>query len=567
MRGGLGDKGARTVAAAHADAEGRVGATAADTSGKRVWMKTVASGSNRWWCASLLAVRSLLALSLAASCRAEPAESGSACDGGACSENDGDDSGTDACEAAEVWCDGIDQDCDGVDSTEEIPYDGSDQDCDGFDLVDVDGDGFDAEVAGGDDCDDADAGAHPGAAEAAGDAADNDCDGHADELVACPDGSGDALTIQGTIDAASDGGAVEICPGRWTRAATAVDRVLTIYGGGEMPGDTILDSSRGTPVLTISGQRSVVTLDWLSLQGDDVEDQLVGFSDGPAVELRRVDISDDGEATAGMIYLSGACEGEDGSLAITLSRVRGEVWLSGACVRAVTFAGNTISGSTTIVLGEAQELAEFRNNIVAGDAVAVWLQYSRLEPMVCDTPVVVSNNVFASTETDFVANLAYGESTGVLSPVTFSNNIFQATQFGGLLSGVVYAGLIYSTSPGTMWCNEIEPEQVLPELFANLHWQCVVPTPPGVLSCSTAHERDTTWTDADAFEEAFGAGVTEADPEFSFDEEHGSYGLSEGSPAVDAGAGDDDPDASPPDIGAFGGPGGNWFLEYPWPLD
>lgn len=46
----------------------------------------------------------------------------------------------------------------------------------------------------------------------------------------------------------------------------------------------------------------------------------------------------------------------------------------------------------------------------------------------------------------------------------------------------------------------------------------------------------------------------------------GSYGLDPTSLGVDAGSGDPDPDGSPADLGAFGGPDGDWYKEFPWPL-
>jgi hypothetical protein len=55
-----------------------------------------------------------------------------------------------------------------------------------------------------------------------------------------------------------------------------------------------------------------------------------------------------------------------------------------------------------------------------------------------------------------------------------------------------------------------------------------------------------------------------SDPLFAPDALHGSYALDPASPAVDAGVGDPDPDGSPNDMGSFGGPGGNWYLEVPW---
>ena len=43
---------------------------------------------------------------------------------------------------------------------------GADENCDGVDGVDADGDGYASAASGGTDCDDADAGVHPGAPDA-----------------------------------------------------------------------------------------------------------------------------------------------------------------------------------------------------------------------------------------------------------------------------------------------------------------------------------------------------------------------------------------------------------------
>ena len=68
--------------------------------------------------------------------------------------------------AAERCHDEVDNDCDGA-------VDMDDLDC----CLDVDGDGFGAGCPAGGDCDDADGGSHPGAADPFGDGADTDCDG------------------------------------------------------------------------------------------------------------------------------------------------------------------------------------------------------------------------------------------------------------------------------------------------------------------------------------------------------------------------------------------------------
>ena len=59
----------------------------------------------------------------------------------------------------------------------EIPCDGIDQNCDGEDLDDVDQDGYACAEVGGEDCDDYDPGINPDAEDACGDLLDENCDG------------------------------------------------------------------------------------------------------------------------------------------------------------------------------------------------------------------------------------------------------------------------------------------------------------------------------------------------------------------------------------------------------
>ncbi len=62
----------------------------------------------------------------------------------------------------------------------------------------------------------------------------------------------------------------------------------------------------------------------------------------------------------------------------------------------------------------------------------------------------------------------------------------------------------------------------------------------------------------------FAAGFADEDPMFVTSPGRGTYALDPSSPGVDAGMGDPDPDGSPNDLGAFGGPDGNWWTEVPW---
>ncbi|MBM4365420.1 MAG: hypothetical protein FJ102_04345 [Deltaproteobacteria bacterium] len=89
-------------------------------------------------------------------------------EGASLSPSDCDDTDASAYPGAAEAADAVDSDCDGLVSD-----------------LDADGDGVDAESAGGTDCDDSDAEALPGAAERCN-AADDDCDGTVDNGADCP---------------------------------------------------------------------------------------------------------------------------------------------------------------------------------------------------------------------------------------------------------------------------------------------------------------------------------------------------------------------------------------------
>jgi len=129
------------------------------------------------------------------------------CDGVADDAPDADGDGRDVCASTDPGdTDGMAADCDDTDpaiapGTPELP-DGVDQDCDGLadegtDAYDDDGDGYceagctDGSAPG--DCDDADATAYPGATELP-DGLDNDCDGTADDGTVLSDDDGDGYT-------------------------------------------------------------------------------------------------------------------------------------------------------------------------------------------------------------------------------------------------------------------------------------------------------------------------------------------------------------------------------------
>jgi hypothetical protein len=192
--------------------------------------------------------------------------------------------------AAEEICDGVDDDCDGgVDEgLEDVPW-----------WPDADGDGFGdgtvviadpgcrvppGGVANGEDCDDGDAGVHPGAADAC-DGVDDDCDGTVDE---------DAPVFTAYTDADDDG---------FGDPATAYTVCTSVSGMATVGGDCDDRDAAVNPAATEScdgldddcdGEvdEGLLVTWWTDADGD-------GYGDGLQPALEGCAIPSDGSAEAG----------------------------------------------------------------------------------------------------------------------------------------------------------------------------------------------------------------------------------------------------------------------------
>ncbi len=142
-------------------------------------------------------------------------------------------------------CDRVDQDCDGA-------LVGADGDCDADTDGDADGDADGDGWLPGRDCDDTDAGVHPGATETC-DAVDDDCDGDAPTDAGDADHDGeadctecdmvvpvDSPDIQSAIDIAPDGSVICVEPGTYAETIDFGGAEVTLLGTGGA-GVTILD--------------------------------------------------------------------------------------------------------------------------------------------------------------------------------------------------------------------------------------------------------------------------------------------------------------------------------------
>ncbi|MFH1467760.1 MAG: putative metal-binding motif-containing protein [Pseudomonadota bacterium] len=184
--------------------------------------------------------------------------------------NDCDDQDPDIQPGAAERCDGRDNDCDGqIDEGAAQPatwY--ADRDSDGY------GDPEDSTraceapegfVADALDCDDADAGVHPGAVERC-DGADQDCDGSVDEAcatcdLAVPEGF---TSVLDAVAAAPEGATICVGPGTWSGPLDLGSRSLTLLGTHGSSATT-LDAGGDDSVVRTGGGR--VTISGFTLSG------------------------------------------------------------------------------------------------------------------------------------------------------------------------------------------------------------------------------------------------------------------------------------------------------------
>jgi len=195
-----------------------------------------------------------------------------------------------------------------------------------------------------------------------------------------------------------------------------------------------------------------------------------------------------------------------------------------------------------------------------------------------DGPCVISNNLFIG---DDVYLLFYHGGIAEISNNTFSDSsgfslyIYVGSNTTNYMPEIAATDNIFAslgvepfgsdTEDGALWTvkwNEYDGEDVEPATWENnILWEvdgdygifCEVPLGGEEYTCDTT-----------ALSAVIAAGSIETDPLFTYSTTQGSYALDPSSPAVDAGIGDPDVDGSPNDIGAFGGPGGDWYLEVPW---
>ena len=219
--------------------------------------------------------------------------------------------------------------------------------------------------------------------------------------------------------------------------------------------------------------------------------------------------------------------------------------------------GSSDSGSSSTVTGCVFESAgllpgdsaTIQNNIFYGDSV-----YFRLST---SSEIVMRNNTLADISS-FLFGTIVNDHAGVLWP-SFE---IQSNIFGSVEAAAPDA----TTDVAALWYVYLGDESIdddgAPDVWTNnIVWDVT-----GAYAEVCVWD-DSIWDEvcdgADA-SSIMAAGSITLDPLFSPNSAQGIYALDPTSPAIDGGVGGADMDGSTNDIGAFGGPEGDWYMEVPW---
>lgn len=393
-------------------------------------------------------------------------------------------------------------------------------------LADGDGDGYSRSR----DCDDRSKLVHPGAPEIC-DGTDADCDGVIDdECLACdlrvPQ---DHPSIQDAIDASVDGDVVCVDPGTWTETIDFEGQEIHLLGP-HGPGATIIDGQQmGVVVRFSQGEGPGSILEGFTVTGGESLSEAGILISGSAPTLRHLNIRDNhGDFHGGgLLVVNGS--------APSLTNVRieentayhgGGLYMddvSTATMHNVRVAGNEAEQTGGGLMITHESTLELTNVVVAGN---------------------YSGNRSAGISLDGDAN--------------------------GRFSNVVVAGNTADLLGSGIWVFQANAELTNVAVVSN-----AAADGGGVMveyDSPTTVEHSLLWhntpMDISGFPDPVGfMGNISVDPEFlatpPADPESWDLHIAEWSPAHDTGSDDlQDPDGSPSDMGAYGGPGGaEWDLD------
>ncbi len=235
-------------------------------------------------------------------------------------DDDCDDTEPLAWEGAQEQCDGVDNDCDGeLDEEIDLVVQWEDLDGDGFGDPDLPiiACGIGLAVADNPlDCDDGDPNIHPDAAEIVGNSTDEDCDGYLDELGV--GGNGPYATVQEALDASQPGDIVQLDSGFYTGSIDLRPYPEVTLAGEGCARTTLYGDLAGSAVIV--GDGAVENFAIAGGTGTLFEEGLLPYPDGSTVSSAVVTygggILVDGDGTVSRMCISSSSAGIGAGLAV-----------------------------------------------------------------------------------------------------------------------------------------------------------------------------------------------------------------------------------------------------------
>lgn len=372
----------------------------------------------------------------------------------------------------------------------------------------------------GGDCDDSDEAIHPDAVELC-DSVDRDCDGTSSGPVpdVCP-------TIQDAIDVATAGSVVEVAAGTYRENLVFGGAAVRVVGAG--PGASTIDGSDGdsATVVFANGEGSDAGLEGFTITGG------AGFPDTDGRQGGGIYV-DEADPTLRDLVVSGNRAGGDSGYGGGIHLSRSAALLEGIDVfdnSAGYYGGGIHLSQSDATLRQVRVIG---NQSLYGGGVAIYFSDATL-----------ANIIVADNDGTFGGGvLLQGDSTSLSFAQIVGNN---ADEGGGVLITSAATPTIVNTNisgnsadvGGAIDNEEGTPSVTYSNFFDNGE------SPLSDLSLDGA------------------TGVLRTDPAFvssDGDAKGWDLHLRATSPLVDAGEpATTDADGSPADIGAYGGPGGDW---------
>ena len=466
-------------------------------------------------------------------------------------------------------CDQLDQDCDGVVDEESVDallwY--IDEDGDGYGTGDPQAVcGIPEKVSAiGGDCDDTSAAAYPGGEEVC-DRLDNDCDGVTDYDAWVPD---DYSTLQDAIAGASTGEHVCVESGRYTERLLFEGERMTLEGES----GAVLDGDGYGPVVTLQSNSKVTLAGFTIEHGEAAQGAAIYVQNSDDVSLERLVVQDNecnSSSCRGAVHVENSdCSLSDILIQDNVSNASSTAYAAGLSfddskptLDGVSVHYNASSGSSVWSAGIYADNSDgdwSRVDVRANEAVGSNFVTAAGVSLNGNSDPTITNFIVAGNEAEADNIYAVGVWCYSGCQASFTNGVIHGNVADG---GYVYGSAFtaYSSSAPTLVNVSVTDNEASGSVQGT------------ALSAVSSSSINVSYSNFDGNDSPAWSGLSNPgtsngnlveDPDYDdiggFKPEKWEFTLQTGSALIDEGTPSlSDPDGSRSDVGAYGGPGGEW---------